>query len=170
MIQNKSSCKVKNLLCVYKKKKNDCLRLHLSCVALQENQPHYSSKLKSNLSRLCLLSSPEMRYINVKDEANASSVLFSGKKKTASLNTFLLTALDHVGTVHSECSALFLRVLRCLRWTIHRIYFKDIFLTNSYCSNLQMYNLFINISISSFSAKIYTLYIRIKKTLTQELA
>lgn len=36
-------------------------------------------------------------------------------------------------------------------------------MTKSYCSNLQIYNIFINISNSSISAKIYILYIRIKK-------
>ena len=58
-------------------------------------------------------------------------------------------------------------MLLCLCWIIHRIYFKRYFQTKSSCSNLQIYNLFINISISSFSAKIYILYIRIKKTLTR---
>lgn len=41
----------------------------------------------------------------------------------------------------------------------------EISLTKSDCSNLQIYNIFINITISSVSAKIYVLYIRIKKNM-----
>lgn len=68
-------------------------------------------------------------------------------------------------TVHSQCSAHLLYVILfnvALFIRSSNSNSPKILLTKSYCSDLQIYNIFINISISSFSAKIYILYIKIK--------
>lgn len=77
-----------------------------------------------------------------------------------------LITINHIGNVLSERGSPFICCVYAELFisSISKI-FSARFLLFKF-TNIQ----FINISISSFSAKIYILYIRIKKTLTQELA
>ena len=81
-----------------------------SCICFGAHIFEKLGKIQLFLSRFCLVSSPEMRYINMKDEVNTSSVLFSGKKNVITQHISLKT-FTHISTVHSECSSLFTCVI-----------------------------------------------------------
>lgn len=121
-----------------------------SCICLYWSTYSILYESKSNYFCFSFSFQPWNEVYKHERWSKTSSVLFSGKIITQHIS---LITFDHISSVHSECSSFF--VCYCVCWTLHRIYFKDIFWQNL-TVQIYKYTTYLLTFLSAASVQRYT--------------